>query len=227
MFRSSRVWITRARPGAERTSGRLSALGFTPLIAPLLEIRRLDATIDLTGVQALAFTSPNGVTAFAALSKTRALPVLTVGDATARTAREAGFDAVRSADGDILALADLIRCEAGGLSILHPCAARPAGDLPALVGDQARVVSLPVYQAEETGAAAPPDWAIVLIHSPRAAQALASAASPDLISGRTAVAISAAAAAPLSTLPFADIRVAQAPNENALLATLGKPQVNV
>ena len=222
-----RVWVTRARPGADRTAGRLGALGFEPLVAPLLGIHALSATPDLTGVQALAFTSANGVSAFAALSDARTLPVLTVGDATARAAREAGFATVRSADGDLAALAALIRAEAPGLTLLHPSAAEPAGDLSVAVGEAARVHSLPVYEARETGAEAPGVWDAVLIHSPRAGRALAASLSPEKAEGRIAVAISAAAAAPLGRLPFAEIRVAAAPTGDALLAALGKPGVNV
>ncbi|PRB40785.1 uroporphyrinogen-III synthase, partial [Brevundimonas sp. MYb33] len=60
-----RVWITRAQPGTARTAARLTALGYEPVVAPLLTIRAmpeaLNAAPDLTTVAALAFTSPNGV----------------------------------------------------------------------------------------------------------------------------------------------------------------------
>ena len=216
-----RVWITRARPGAEATAARLTALGFSPLIAPLLEVRPLPARIDLTGVDALAFTSLNAVAAFAALSPDRGRLVFTVGDATARAAREAGFASVRSADGDLGALAALIRSAGRGLSVLHPAAADPAGNLAALVGDAARVRAVAVYETIETGARPAEPWDAVLIHSPRAARALA-AAGPDA-AGRLACAISEAAAGPLGALAFAEIRIAAAPAEDALLSTLGKP----
>jgi uroporphyrinogen-III synthase len=213
-----RIWVTRARPGAEMTAARLTTLGFTPLVAPLLAIQPLEVTLDLTGVQALAFTSLNGVAAFAALTPDRSRPVLTVGDATARAASEAGFTHVRSADGDLIALAALIRATAPGLSILHACAAEPAGDLASAVGAAAHVRTLPVYGAQETGTAPPEAWDAVLIHSPRAARAL-----PRGMAGGIAVAISPAAAAPLAALDFAEVRVAAAPTEAALLAALGNP----
>jgi uroporphyrinogen-III synthase len=223
----SRVWVTRAQPGAERTAERLSVLGYTPIVAPLLAIEPLDVRLDLTGVEALAFTSRNGVKAFAALSPERRLPVLAVGDATAASARKAGFVQVRSAGGDLSALAALIRAEAAGLSILHPSAAEPAGDLAAAVAGAAAVRSVPVYAARETGAVPPEAWDAVLVHSPRAARALAAALAPDQAHDRIAVALSAAAAAPLAPLPFAEVRTAAAPTEAALLATLGKPGAGV
>jgi uroporphyrinogen-III synthase len=222
-----RVWVTRARPGADRTAERLATLGFTPVLAPLLAIRPLDARPDLTGVQALAFTSRNAVQVFAELLGDRAPPVFAVGDATAASAREAGFHDVRSAGGDLHALAALIRAEGAGLSILHPCAVEPAGDLAALVGDTARVTPLAVYEAVETDATAPEVWDAVLIHSPRAARALAARLSAQDARGRIAVVISSAAATRLSVRGLAEIRIAAAPTEDALLAALGKPEVNV
>lgn len=227
MTDSRRVWVTRARPGADRTAGRLSALGFMPLVAPVLAIRRLDARPDLTGVRALAFTSRNAVTVFAGRSGPPSLPVFAVGDTTAAAAREAGFHDVRSAGGDLHALAALIRTEGAGLSILHPCAAEPAGDLAALVGDAARVTSLAVYEAVKTDIAAPEAWDVVLVHSPRAGQALAARLSAEGAGGRIAVVISQAAATRLSVRGLAEVRIAAAPTEDALLAALGKPGVNV
>ncbi len=217
-----RVWITRAQPGADRTAEHLTALGFTPLVVPLLEILPLEVTPDLTAIQALAFTSTNGVSAFAARSIERCLPVLTVGDATARAAREAGFADVRSADGDLVALAALIRAEAAGRRILHPAALVPAGDLAAEVGAVAEVITVPVYDTFETQAPAPETWDAVLIHSPRAARALWADGA-----GRVAVALSRACAAPISATGFADVRIAPNPTETALLATLGKPGASV
>lgn len=229
--RPNRVWVTRTRPDAERTAERLVAAGFDPVIAPLLEIRPLPVVADLTGVEALAFTSRNGVAAFANASPDRALPVLAVGDATAEAAREAGFAQVRSAGGDILDLAALIRAQARDLSILHPCAVQPAGDLAALVGEAARIAALPIYEAVETATDIPQvlhqAWTIVLIHSPRAARALAARTPAEAVRGRLACAISPAAAAPLRDLPFAEVRIAATPDEAGLFATLGKPPVSV
>ncbi|MFC5371951.1 uroporphyrinogen-III synthase [Brevundimonas faecalis] len=224
-----RVWITRAQPGAARTAERLAALGFQPLIQPLLAIRplsqALDQAPDPATVGALAFTSPNGVEAFAALTPLwRDRPVFAVGDATAEAARAAGFMDARSAAGDIHALARLIaatpRVGWNGETILAPGAREPAGDLPALLPDRI-VVRLPVYAAVETGASAPEDFDAVLLHSPRAARALASRVAPD-VALRLAICISAAAATPLAPLNFQEIRVADTPDDSSMLSALGK-----
>lgn len=194
------------------------------MVAPLLSIRPIpQAAPDLTGVAALAFTSRNGVAAFAALSEARALPVFTVGDATAEAAREAGFIEVRSAAGALGDLARLLAAEAPG-RVLAPGALEPAGDLPALLAGRVEVRALPVYEAVGTGAVAPPAFDAVLVHSPRAGRALA-ALGP--FAGQVAVAISEAAAAPLAVGSGLDIRVASHPDEAALFQALGKPAPHV
>lgn len=230
-----RVWVTRAPPGAARTADRLTALGFTPVVTPLLTLAPLPGALDAAPrpetVAVLALTSPNGVEAFAPLiARFRDHPVFAVGDATAEAARAAGFADVRSASGDIHALARLIAAEAPPGPLLAPGAREPAGDLPALLPDRS-VQRLPVYAAVETQAPAPEAFDAVMLHSPRAARALASilAAAPPRAasSGRTAVCISDAAAAPLRPFDFAEIRIAAAPDEPAMLSALGKPPAPV
>jgi uroporphyrinogen-III synthase len=90
-----RVWITRAEPGASATARRVEAAGLVPLVTPLLETADLaDASPALDALPpsaVLAFTSANGVRAFARLTPRRVLKVWCVGAATAGAARQAGF----------------------------------------------------------------------------------------------------------------------------------------
>jgi len=219
-----RVWITRAEPGASRTAERLRVLGFEPIVRPLLAIRYLSPALDLDGIDAIAFTSRNGVEAFAALTPARGLPVLTVGDATAEAARQAGFERVTSARGDVDALAALIGdVLPPGAMIGHVAAAITAGDLVSAVGPDIAVRTIVAYEAMETGATAPEEFDAVLIHSPRAARALASGIASDVAARSLAVAISRAAAEPLIDLGFRAIRIADRPNDAAITAALGKP----
>ena len=222
-----RVWVARAEPGASATAERLRALGHEPVVAPLLEARPLPgAALDLAGVGALAFTSRHGVSAFADLSPVRDLPVFTVGNATAEAARAAGFRDVTSADGDVAALASLIVRAAPEGTVLHPRAAEPAGDLAgalAAAGVAARDVA--VYETQvvfvlPAGLQPPPE--AVLVHSPKAAKALAALLPPDAAGGMDAFALSPACAGPLNFLPWRSLAVAEAPNEAALLALLPK-----
>ena len=220
MSGAPRVWITRAQPGADRTAERLRALGLAPVVRPLLAVQPLSPDLpDLADFAALAFTSINGVGAFARLHAGRDLPVFAVGDATAQAARQAGFADVRSASGDLTDLARLLADRAPG-SVLAPVAETPAGDLAEAVqaaGGAQLVRAIAVYRTVETGAALPDAVAAVLIHSPRAARALAACA--PFAMPRLAVCISPAAAAPLQALarPCA---VSPTPDETALLTTL-------
>ena len=192
------------------------------MIAPLLAIRPIpQAPPDLTGIAALAFTSANGVAAFAALTPDRTRPVFTVGDATAQAARTAGFARVQSAGGDLDRLADLLIAQGPGIGpLLVPGALEPAGDLPALLRGRVEARALPLYEAVGTAAAAPAAFDAVLVHSARAARALA-ALGP--FAGQTAIALSAAAAAPLGDRSGLEIRLARTPDEAALFAALGNP----
>lgn len=220
-----KVWVTRARPGAQATARRLRALGHTPAIAPLLEVRPVEVRPDLAGIGALAFTSANGVRAFARQSSQRALPVYAVGSATAAAARRAGFARVISADGDVAALTALIAADPGRPegAILHPGAREPAGDLAgalAAAGVPAR--SAIVYETVANPARPPPGAQAVLLHSPRAARILAEGLSVAGAPAPAALCLSPAVAAPLSKAPLARILVAAAPSEDALLALLEK-----
>src|SRR5690242_5683689 len=103
---SLRVLVTRAEPGASETGERLRALGYQPIVEPVFAVAPIP--VALPAFDALAFTSANGVRVFAKLSPRRDAPVFCVGGRTADAALEAGFSNVRSADGDVAALAELI-----------------------------------------------------------------------------------------------------------------------
>lgn len=198
------------------------------MIQPLLVIRPLpQSEPDLEPFTALAFTSRNGVAAFAALNPRRDRPVFTVGDATAEAARAAGFSDVLSADGAIGDLATLLLAHLGPDDrVLAAVAARPVANLGALLAGRVAVESLAVYDAVDTAAAAPEAIDAVLIHSPRAADALA-ALKPAEAANWTVVAISAQAAGPLKALGIADLRLAPHPSDEPMLETLGKPAPDV
>ncbi|MBO9709912.1 MAG: uroporphyrinogen-III synthase [Caulobacter sp.] len=224
-----RAWVTRARPGALATARRLEDRGWEVLVDPLLAVRDLSPQVDLDGVDALAFTSLNGVAAFARLHPDRSLPVLAVGERTARAAREAGFNRVRSADGDVEALARLIVQTAPG-AVLHPSALEPAGDLVGLLaaaGAPAR--RLAVYESVERD----PDPATlavldkldaVLLHSPRAARRLAANLASHPAPRLAAYGLSSAVAAPLAEAAgqgwIGSVAFAPRPDETALLDLL-------
>lgn len=216
-----RVWVTRARPGADRTARAVAEMGHEAMVAPVLEVH--DLPVDPPpSVEALAFTSANAVAAWARLTSERSSRVFAVGDATATAAREAGFADVRSAAGDGAALADLI-AQAAPARVLWPRAAEIAFDLEAALSGRVPVRSLPVYETRPTTPPPAPDFDAVLIQSPRAARLIAESLTAEAAWGRLALAVSAAAARPLDALPFATIHVADSPDEAHLLSPLGKP----
>ena len=220
-----RIWITRAQPEADATAGRLRALRHEPVVAPVLEVQPAGAAPSLDGAGALAFTSRNGVRAFAALSPERGLPVFAVGDATADAARAAGFSEVASASGDLAALADRIAGRQAALKgpVLYASPEDPAGDLVAAL--QARGVAARaqvVYRTAPADFTLPPDVDVVLIHSAKAARRLAEdPAVAPAAPAMAAICISPAAAQPLQGLGFREVLTAPAPNETALLETFG------
>ena len=223
-----RVWITRASPGAEETARRVAALGYGPIIAPQQRQSPIAGPpVDLSGVGALAFTSANGVAAFAARSPERGLPTFAVGAATARAALGAGFVQVISAEGDVAALAQAIAAHGRMVGeVLHAAPTEPAGDLTgdlAARGIAARRVALyeTVTQMPDPGATFLIRGAEgVLVHSPKAARALGHFLAGHPEPGLVAVCLSAAVAEPLTGL--AQITVADAPTEAAVLEALAQ-----
>ncbi|WP_430422804.1 uroporphyrinogen-III synthase [Phenylobacterium sp.] len=224
--RRQRIWITRAQPGADVTAERVRALGHDAIVAPLLQVSVLsDVAVDLQGVAALAFTSANGVRAFADASGERSLKVFAVGAATAQAARQAGFKSVLSADGDVEALAEGIAARRGELrgAVLHPGAAEPAGDLAGSLekhGVEARRLILYETAPVELGAAQAETLArsdAVLLHSPRAAQVLAQLLKTHPAPELRALGLSKAVVKPLARTKLAARAFPPFPLEAALL----------
>lgn len=229
---TSRVWITRAEPAATATAERVAALGHQPIVLPLLTIVPIsDAVIDLEGVGSLAFTSANAVRAYASLNSERTgFKVFAVGAGTAAAAKAAGFRDVLSADGDVSALAARIAArkrELGGV-LLHPAAAEPAGDLVGelnAAGVEARSVAL--YDSVVTAPDADflaglTELDTVLLHSPKAAKALA-----GVLRGRGAthlrlLCLSPAVAKPVARTKVREVIRAPFPIEAALLNLIGR-----
>ena len=229
--RRQKIWITRAQPGAGVTADRVRTMGHDVIIAPLLAVNVLpDVSIDLSGVAALAFTSANGVRAFADASGERGLRVFAVGAATAQAARKAGFKAVLSADGDVDALADGIaarRSELKGV-VLYPGAMDLAGDLAGALEKQAIPVRrLILYETapidpspEITQALARAD--AVLLHSPRAAEVLAALLKDQPASPLWALGLSKAVIKPLNRVSMAGKAYPPFPLEAALLNLISR-----
>jgi uroporphyrinogen-III synthase len=234
-----RILITRPIEDARPLADALEERGIAVLIEPLLEIRHLeDAEIDLTNVQALLFTSANGVRAFAALSPRRDLKVLTVGDGSADAARQAGFATVESAKGDVEALAALVvdRLKAEDGTLFHAAGTVTASDLKTrLEGLGYQVRRAQLYEAKIATALSTETRAnltlggidAVLLFSPRTAATFAdlwrTAGSPSL--GRIhALCLSAAVAREIGSLGWAAVEIADRPDLPSMLALVDAAQ---
>lgn len=214
----------------------LAARGVEALIEPLMEVRfRAVAAPDLTGVQAVLCTSANGVRALARASGERRVPLLAVGDATAARARAAGFAAVASAGGDAADLARLavMRLDPRDGRLLQVCGRELAGDLVGALRARGFTVERSIlYEASpiaelstvaiEALRANAVDFA--LFFSPRTAAIFVRLANNAELAARcatiSALSISAAADAALGELRWGERRIAERPDQAALLAAL-------
>lgn len=191
--------------------------------------------LNLDGVQAVVFTSANGVRAFIRHCPRRDLPVMAVGDATATTAREAGFTTVFSAGGDIDDLAALIaqRLPANGGPIYHPAARKTAGDLGTLLASKGYVIDRQTLYEAHAATSLPPaiidglaHAAIdaVLFFSPRTAESFVKLVEHHNIQGAmttvSAICLSPAVKDRLASLKWRRIAVAAQPTQESLLSEL-------
>ena len=234
--RGLQALVTRPREEAETLAALLAARGVEALIEPLMEVRfRAAAAPDLTGVQAVLCTSANGVRALARASGERRVPLLAVGDATAARARAAGFATVASAGGDAADLARLAvaRLDPRDGRLLQVCGRELAGDLAGALRARGFTVERSIlYEASpiaelstvaiEALRANAVDFA--LFFSPRTAAIFVRLANNAELAPRcatiSALSISAAADAALGELRWGERRIAERPDQAALLAAL-------
>ncbi len=231
-----RALLTRPRPDAAATMRALQARGFEVMLEPMLEVVTIpDVAIDLTGVQAFLVTSANGVRALAESTPERSLPVLAVGEASARTARLLGFQQVANADGDVAGLAALVRrrLDPGNGVLLHAAASQVAGDLKGLLEDSGfQVRRVILYEARQSEALSEEAVAALaggqldaaLFYSPRTAATFASllgaAGLDDACRGIVAYGLSPAVADQIGGLPWRRLRIAARPRQDAVMALI-------
>ena len=210
------VIILRPEPGASATAARAQALGHHSIAAPLFSVAPIVWTPPAPDrFDALLLTSANSAReAGAALALYANLPCLCVGEATASAARAVGLDVAWVGDSDGgAALAEASR--QNWQRLLWLCGKQHTP----LVHPRISLTVVPVYEAamlepapELEAALAHP--AIVLLHSQRAAWALA-----DLVKSRAhlgLIAISPGVAA-VAGEGWAWVRWPDAPNDQAML----------
>lgn len=235
-----RLLVTRPSADGASLVEHLAAQGHVAIPSPLLDIENIVGDeLKLQGVQALLFTSANGVRAFARRSAERALPALCVGDATGRAAMAAGFADVSSASGDVEALAQLVcaRLDPQAGALVHAAGSRIAGELAQTLSAAGftyrREVLYRARKAEVLPAPARTALAAdavdgVLLYSPRTGAAFATlvgeAGLARHLSRVTAYCLSPAVAEKVQNLPWAALKTAVRPDQDALLALLEEPR---
>jgi uroporphyrinogen-III synthase len=228
------VLITRPQSAGRETARRVAAMGLRPVFSPVLEISHRPARLPpASQLQALLITSANALPALPA--SYHRLQLLTVGDATAARARQAGFREVHSAAGDLLSLValTLARCDPTGLPLLLAAGKQRSRDpSPYLQLRGFTVIRRIVYAATPVAALPEPARAALLEHAVRSAlffspatargfvRLLRQALPDDCVATVEALAISRPTEAALAPLPWRRIRVASRPNQDELLALL-------
>lgn len=225
------VLLTRSEEENRRLAAALDAEAVAHMSWPLSRIDMFNDPVTVPDdVEALVFTSANGVRAFARLSEIRNFPAFCVGDRTSMLARETGFRDVRRAGRTV---EELARTLAGQecRQLFYARARDVAADLGALLSDGFRLNEQVVYAATSAGppessvAAALADGRIsaVMIWSRRNAEVLAeylTKPSQSLGPATKLVAISENAAQPLSGAGFCKIHIADVPDSDGMLAAV-------
>jgi len=233
-----RALVTRPREEAEALAAALAARGIEAVVEPLMQVHyHTPAALDLMGVQAILCTSVNGVRALARASKKREVLLLAVGDATAARARSEGFTAVESAGGDVndLARQAAARLHPGDGALVHVAGSVVAGDLFEALRERGfRVERHVLYEAQPAKALSSTtvdalrkgSIDLAFFFSPRTAAIFAelavAAGVVPCCARMTALSISRAADTALADLPWLDRRVAERPNQAALLVALDR-----
>jgi len=232
--------VTRPVDDAAPVAALLRVRGIEPVAAPMLRIEpepdgaaRLGGA--LVGVQAVLFTSANGVRAYTGASRRFELPAFCVGDASAAAARIAGFRTVFSADGDISDLAALVggRLAPHHGALLHAAGADTAGDPAGELDRQGftlrrvilyRAIAAEVFPSGIETALRQSEIAMAVFFSPRAAATFVRLAREASIGEHcetmTALALSPNVAAALTGVPWRATIAAAAPTLASLAAAL-------
>jgi uroporphyrinogen-III synthase len=227
-----RVAITRSQADGERSAATLRAQGHDALVAPLIRVEPIAASLagDWSGI---VITSANATATRGTSHKLLALPLYAVGARSAAAAREAGFTDVTSADGDAR---DLVAVIASQHRDPKPLLYLAGGDRAAdLVADLARHGIKAEMRVVYRAVTAPLPAALidglrtgtldaVLHYSQRSAENFVAGARAAMVEGEALrlrhLCLSEQVAAPLRAAGAADVAVAPHPDEAALIELL-------
>jgi uroporphyrinogen-III synthase len=210
-----RLFVLRPEPAAHRTVDSARELGLDAIAIPLFDLETVEwQDPDPADFDGILLTSANAVNmAGPRIEMLRALPVHAVGEATAVAAEVAGFGIASVGRGGV---EELLESVEAGARLIHLCGEdrraprRPKQRISSLTVYRARTVEAPKELERLSGQ-------VAAVHSPRAAKRLAELVP---LADRSTVRIAAisAAAAEAAGAGWADVRVARAPTDSALLA---------
>jgi uroporphyrinogen-III synthase len=231
------VLVTRPLDDARQTAQELARRGHEAVVAPLFSIRFFEGpSLAIGDAHAILATSGNGVRGLARRTARRDVRLLAVGPGTAGIARSLGFEDVVDAKGDGAALARLarvrLRPQDGPLLVVAGENASP--DLAISIergGFQVRIsvvyesIAVPTLPDLACEALRSETLDAALLFSPRSARLLAQrireAKLAAACSRLVACCISESTARALDGLGFRESRVADRPNQEALLDLIG------
>jgi uroporphyrinogen-III synthase len=242
-----RLLITRPEEDGSRLAAHVRALGWEPVLLPLLKIEYTDApALPLDGAQALIATSRNGLRALArnaSFEAAKRLPIYCVGEGTAALAEEFGFNERHVGEGTGRELVPLIartaKPDTGAL--LYLTGEHIAFDLASVLAAlRFTVRRFILYHAVEN-----PDTGQLLgaylrrglhgavLMSPRTAEIFANLLTTDLLTTNGQAAIrdltcycySTAVAKPLEAFKGLRLKIAARPVESDLLSLIGSTTV--
>lgn len=222
-----KVWITRTQSGATKSAKAFWDAGYHPIISPLL---RITPAVDRPPMPSrdavLIITSQNAMKVLTEVTSDRSWPVVCVGNATARLAKEAGFLNVVSADG---ASEDVTRIILNtpswqGRPFIHIAGQEVRGSIVEDLQRAGLQAQRHIYYLSEPVQTWPDvdisNLVAVALYSPKGAEALRRP-EPDL-RHVMAISLSPAIDAALGDLAVKSRHVAVRPNEAALIRALDK-----
>lgn len=220
----NKLWMTRSLPHAHQSAANFAYAGLAVGIAPLLTLSPPSDMPKVPPKEAvLIFTSSNGLDWFCKYTSRRDWAVATVGDATAKRAKDNGFTSVFSASGTSKDVTALIKAKFPVTQPIIHCAGQQVRG--SIIEDLSRAgysarrdvfyESHPVTKMPKTDLK---KLSYIALYSPQAAKTLAGF-KPDL-SGITTLSISQATDEALGKIKCQSRLIAKSPNETAMLTLL-------
>ncbi|HEY9090104.1 uroporphyrinogen-III synthase [Parasphingorhabdus sp.] len=217
--------ILRPIDGARRTAKSAEKMGLHAIVDPLFAIEPMDwAPPPASQFDALLLTSVNAVIhAGGGLAQYKQLPVLAVGDATAKAARQAGLHVVKTGDSGVKEL--LASLSAGQYHRLLRLTGKDHIDF---TPPEHIMMLRHVYQARalplgEKARAALHEGNVILLYSPRAAKILAGEMERHAIDrSRNDIAALSSNIAKAAGSGWKSVQTAERPTDEALLSLAGR-----